>query len=359
MLIPRTQTREKPLPLENAPVRAVLERHRGEAYTVCIDESFYRFLDFRDLEGNFCYGAVGFPTAALPSITAALQPWMRRYQEVVSASAATFVEFKSAQLRRCEVGFRRQFLLKLRTILSAHGGFIASFYTSVRGLAVESLRVELMDDSEALPDNFQERLPPVLDNLRQCNRAMLIGALVHLPSSSMLSMLGSFQCPFTLLVDPRETTENLLVEADINDYLRKLTATVNKEHAGLFQGIDCQTTSYVHLGLQLADLIVGEARAWYREHHDLLQYGSSTRLITPTSEDHYEQLGELNGLWFKEGRLTPMPRAVIRRLHRASPHSGLGYFFPILAAGTLSYYTDNGEQRLIRISEAEFFDLCD
>ncbi len=145
----------------------------------------------------------------------------------------------------------------------------------------------------------------------------------------------------------RETTENLLVEADISDYLTRLTATVNKEHRGLFQGIDCRTPSDAHLGLQLADIVVGDARA------------SSTRFITPISEDRCEQLGELNGVWFKEGRLTPMPHLINRRLHRASPQSSLPYFFQILAAGTLSYYTDNGEQRLIRASEAEFFDLYD
>src|SRR3984885_16306038 len=90
-----------PTPLEVCPGRAMWEKHANSEYLIFVDESFYNFFGFADIEGNFCPAALGLPKQNYAALQSAMRPSVEAYKSRVGAlTGEPPRELKSTSLAR-------------------------------------------------------------------------------------------------------------------------------------------------------------------------------------------------------------------------------------------------------------------
>jgi len=117
-------------------------------FTVYIDESFFQFWGLRRPDDNFCYLALGVPTANLKRFETEHQVFLREFQGAVQAELATNApsEIKSVLFRRLPFAPRRKIALRLRAALLSLRCFFIAEYSEVQGFVLEAVRSELLSD---------------------------------------------------------------------------------------------------------------------------------------------------------------------------------------------------------------------
>jgi hypothetical protein len=113
------------------------------------------------------------------------------------------------------------------------------------------------------------------------------------------------------------------------------------------------------LGLQLADVIAGEVREFFRSNQEALTESATLRLITPDSDEPLQKFIEMHNITFKHGALSRMSRGLCRKLRRRNSANIISYYYPILSAGMLTCVTDTGQLRDLEISTRMISDLTD
>src|SRR5271156_6519373 len=88
--------RHSPMPLEICPGREIWEKFRNSEYLVFVDESFYKFFGFADIEGNFCHAALGVPQSRYSSLQTLMNPLVETFKdEIIRLQGQRPQEFKS------------------------------------------------------------------------------------------------------------------------------------------------------------------------------------------------------------------------------------------------------------------------
>lgn len=113
------------------------------------------------------------------------------------------------------------------------------------------------------------------------------------------------------------------------------------------------------LGLQLADVVAGYVREFFRRTPIALTEGSTARLITATSEEPLQKMELMDGVLFKIGSLQPMSARLKRSLTRRNMANLVSYFYPVLASGILTCNTSTGQERDLELSTGLIMDLLD
>src|SRR4029077_20460466 len=150
----RRRFRFRPMPLEICPGREVWERHRNSEYLVFVDESFFRFFGFDAADGNFCHAALGIPVNNYAQLQAVLMPLVQAYnQRVHRIIGRNPEELKFTILRNLPSSFKLRFTRELVRCLVELGGFVAGFYSSTRGVVMEHVRTNLLDEADEVPDD--------------------------------------------------------------------------------------------------------------------------------------------------------------------------------------------------------------
>jgi len=354
-----------PMPLEICPGREIWERHRNREYLVFVDESFYRFFGFNSLDGNFCHGALGLPRENYDQFKAALTPLLMEYKRRVRrASGQDPLEIKHSDLRTLPLAFRLKFARNLVTALVETGGFVAGFYSSTRGTIMERVRTNLLDNLEAVPSDhaalFDTAKGELLAQFQGIGQAELITRLLLTPFSAFSSLLRSFDCTFRVCYDPRQSDEDQHVRDALADFIGRLVRVPDLfgDDTG-YRGMGINTRSVDELGLQLADVIAGEVRGFFRSNPDALTENATLRLITPESDEPLERFIRINGITFKNGALSPMPTSLHRKLARRNSANIISYYYPVLSAGMLTCVTDTGQLRDLEIPTKFISDLLD
>lgn len=279
-----------------------------------IDESFYRFFGFDDPNGNFCHGAVGVPVKNYPAfqrqIAPLVQSYYRKFRFLFGHAPA---EIKSSDLRRMPRLFQARFTRELSRMLAQQGAFVSGFYTPTEGFIMEQVRVDLLGEADEVPaehldlyDAARERLLAAVGGAGQ---AGLITRLLTLPVAAIKFMLGSFDCNFRIQYDPRQGDEDREVREAVAQYMNLLLNMPDPlRQANNYQGMDINRRSEDELGLQLADVIAGHVREFFRNNPQPLNVGSTPRLITATSDEPLQKFETMDGMLFKAASLHPIPR---------------------------------------------------
>jgi hypothetical protein len=353
------------MPLEVCPGRLIWERHRNREYLVFVDESFYRFFGFCAIDGNFCHGALGIPRDNYDQLKAVLQPLLRDYtRRVHQAIGQQPAEIKYSVLRTLPLSFRLRFARELVRALVETGGFVSAFYSSTRGTIMERVRTSLLERVDAVPDEhaalFTAAKTELLVQFQGVGQAELITHLLLTPFSSFSSLLRSFDCTFRVCYDPRQSDEDRQVRDEIADYMGRLVRVPDLfgNDTG-YLGVEINTRSHDEIGLQLADVIAGEVREFFRSNPDALIESATLRLITPESDEPLQKFIEINNRTFKNGALSPMSNGLFRRLARRNSANIVSYYYPVLSAGMLTCVTDTGQLRDLEISTRLISDLLD
>lgn len=351
-------------PLATAPGRESWERFRGEKYVVFVDESFYRFFDFSHVDGNFVHGAVGLPESRYAAFKDRFAPLLEQYfAKCDQALRPKSIELKHTDFKRLPFPFRRKLLLTLNGMLDANGGFIAGFFTSNKGVVMEKIREDLLDTAKSVPENYGDLYDEKVKSLNAREvgpgRSAQIVDLLLLPISAVGNMLAAFDSRFRIVYDPRHPDEDQAVVKATDGYKQIFENMPSALCVIPFDGIEADATSESELGLQIADLVAGQVRDFFRSNAELLSYGSGLELVTSDSDEPLEEWKELEGRRFKRGRIVTIPPHIQKRYLNATEDCTLPYLRKVIASGCLTCITEFGQQRLIRLFQGNALDQCD
>lgn len=342
-----------PLPLELCPGLPTWEAQHSREYLVFVDESFFEFFGFANDEGDFCHGAVGVPKDKYDSLVSSMAPAIEAYH---SARAQTDVgkrrELKFKKFKGLSQEFRLAFHRELAKQLKSVGGFVAAFYTTTRGIGMERVRVNLMDDHDSVPADsaslYDEAKAELLAGFKGPGQSGLMQRLIFLPMTATSNLLSSFNCTFSVVYDPRGAVEDREVKEKISKYMENLRKSPEySAHFGALRGINIEISSHEEVGLQLADIIAGEVRSFFRKNRMTLKVKSSLRLVTMTSREPMECILRLGDSWVKMGALSRMPLSVARLVTVPNDDNPISLYYPILASGILACITETGQPRLL------------
>lgn len=353
------------MPLEVCPGRQVWEAHHDREYLVFVDESFYQFFGFVAPDGNFCHGALGIPRDGYPQLQAMLEPlvlaYKRRVRRAVGQEPA---EIKYSVLRTLPLPFRMRFARELVQALIDTGGFVAGFYSSTHGTIMERVRTNLLDNLDAVPNDhaalFDTARTELLAQFQGVGQAELITRLLLTPFSACSAFLRSFNCTFRVRYDPRQSDEDAQVRNALAGYMATLVNVPQLFGSDQrYLGMDINIHSEDDLGLQLADVVAGEVRDFFRSTPEALTENATLTLITPESDEPLQRFIQMNGLTFKNGALSPMSRGLHRKLARRNSANIISYYYPVLSAGMLTCVSDTGQLRDLEIPTRMISDLLD
>lgn len=346
-----------------APIRELVQPYAGQEYSVFVDESFYKFFEFGHRDGNFAHGAVGIPTSRYEDFKGRIAPAVTEFNAAFQrARAIQPRELKCVDLYKLPFNARRRLLLKLNAALSANGGFIAGFYTSNRGYIMEEIREDLICDEgvTAIPGDHAQLYANTVNRLNEAalgpGVSALISKLLFLPVVSIANFLSSFECAFRVIYDPRQAEEDVAVKASTEGIVG---AVMKAEKLGIrskFLGLEVERPSHEEFGLQIADLVAGEVRRFFRFNPDLLTSGSDLNIITFEYQDGETALLDEDG---KKGRSVPIPPSLLKKALKPGENCALPYLRNLLAAGMVTCITDFGVERDVMVFDGCFLDLCD
>jgi len=343
------------------------QRYRGEEWLVFIDESFRGFFELVPT-GYFAHAAVGVPEREYPALKAALEPI---FQEFARLTGQQPDEFKYADWRRLSYRDRRRLALHLRDSLVERGCFIAGFFTPVRAFVLERVRTELLGKARELPADIQPLYEEAVRKLKAKpkgpGQSSLLKTLMALPCMGSGYFLSSLDAGFRILCDPRERKEDQIVQATVSDIMA-LTRNLEKRfsdpqhgHHRLFRGIDSSKRSEEEVGLQLADLVVGEVRDFFQANPEVMSFGASKRLITQASEEPRNAVMRVDGHLAKTAALHRLHPGLHKRFFKPDPagRTVLPFFSSLQAAGILTCYSVEGQPRDLHIFEKLIWDQTD
>jgi hypothetical protein len=361
----RGRFRFAPMPLELCPGRLIWERFRNREYLVFFDESAFEFFGFQRPDGSFCHAAVGLPTENYAQLQASFAPTLDQYRrQVLGLTGTEPREIKFSTLRILPRHSRLRFTRELVRNLTELGGFVAGFYTTTRGTIMECVRNGLPEGVMAVPVDhareYDQARTDLLNRFQGVGQARIIESLLITPFSSIWSLLNSFDCTFRVQYDPRQAAEDQAVREALGNYMGRLLAI--PELFGphnIYRGMAIDRRSEDELGLQLADVVAGQVREFFRQNPAALTTSATLNLITPDSDEPLQQFQELAGRIFKRGVLSRMPGDLLRVLRDRNGTNPISYYFPILAAGILTCVSDTGQLRLLEIPTRTIFDLLD
>jgi hypothetical protein len=353
------------MPLLTCPGRQYWAPHLGTPYFVFFDESFRGFFEFEE-RGYFVHAAVGIPESQYDALKSAIAPVFEEYRRLTSAGQP---EIKHTEFKRLVYRDRRRLAMKIRDAFRAHGVFINVFYSPLRSFVLEHMRTRLfLDGQREIPADFKALYDEAAEHLRTeaegPGQSGLIQKLLLLPISSVANMLATFESPFTVIYDPREKKEDKAVIAAID---RVLAAFLNLKDKDVDMRWDLHTwvKGFVHdrrsedeVGLQMADLMAGETRAFFDANPDQMEFAASRKLITQGSYEPWVTVERAQGKLWKTGALNRIPAAVRKKwlVPDRSGRTVLPLFRELFGAGVATCFSSWGQPRHIAIFEGYVLD---
>lgn len=333
-------------------------RHAGKRYRVFVDESFFMFWDhgMSAQGGYFCHGAVAVPHNQYDTLAWNLRPVLDQYRRAADGAS----EIKSTQFARLPIDQRRNMAAEIAGELQRRGGFVAAFYTPVRAYVLEKVRTNLLFEKQtSVPiehgDLFRAAAKSILSSFMPPGKSVLITELLLKAVGCTATTLASLRCPYEFTYDPREPKEDRTVRAGVERYLslvseakgRGLDEAWNTDIGDLLIGVRHDRASHEEIGLQLADLVAGEAVRFFRSNPDLMEFQANRWIVTQASVESVSTLIPVEDLLLKNGTWYGMPEFLRAVFHKPDPQERTVFdlFTPVLASGGLTCYSSWGQPR--------------
>jgi hypothetical protein len=351
-------------PIDSSPATRIIRNYKNQKYLVFVDESFRSFFGFNNPNGYFCYAAVGIPESQYEFLKRALTKIFAEYEKlVVGDSGISLKEFKYEEFCRIPLEERITLAKKLSRLMKNHGAFVVGFFTRTQGVIMERVRVNSLDQFSQVPEDHSDMYSIAAGELQRqmqgVAQSKTIATILRIPLTAMAHFLEYFGCAFQMLCDPREAKEDKAVQNAIDWFVTNLFAKAAPQEAKLYLGMNNTRPSHEEIGLQLADLMTGEIRAFFEENPSFLTSQSTPQLITSSSREAAEWWESPLNIFQKLGALTEIPQQLRVSLREVQVASCLPLYRHLLAAGLLSCYTDLGNPRHIEVFEGNFFDQTD
>ena len=349
---------DTPAPLDSCPGRDRWEGFRGEPYFVFVDESFNRFFELDSRFGYFCHAALGIPQSRYEAVRRLIQPVFNDYQQLTSLRAT---EFKHADFKRIAFTHRLGLATRLAATLRDNGAIVGAFYTPTASYILEKARWILVGEADALPDDMAALFAQASAQLREGDpgpgKAHLISNLLHLPLVALLNLFESFDCSYEAYYDPRERREDHAVADSVQGFINAHSS--KQRH--LLVGIRVDRSSEQEVGLQLADLMVGEVRLFFDDYPALMSHGATRNLITPWSDEPIQTVVPSEYGPLKTGVISTLPEELLQAFGRCSPERSSLFpcFADMLASGILTCYSSTGTPRDIFPFLGQVWDQAD
>lgn len=350
--------------MNSSPMIDRWNRQRGAEYTVFVDESFHHFFGLPSHEGNFCYGAVGLPSVAASELERATAPLVRDYKREVKRIVGNDAsEIKFTLARRLPKEFRDEFYSVICQLIEERDGFLGGFFTSVGGLVNEKIREDTLTGargaaSVSVAARYERQVALLRQKPQGPGQTTLLAEVLALPVMAVSAFVEALGCTFSLQYDPRQEDEDGAVQDLAADFSR-IMDSLNQRPIPSLLSIDASIGSHESTGLQLADLLAGVVRSLFVDHPQLLEYGSSNDLITPSSTDEQPEFLVLGRTLAKVGRFVCLPEEIGRVLVTPSDTCAFPLFRRLFMAGLVSGVTPHGIERDIHLFENRAFDLLD
>jgi hypothetical protein len=334
-------------------------------YIVYVDESFDRFMNFPELEGNFCYSALMVPTGKINELTCfwhALESRIRvRYLQIAGRSIDS--EVKSKHVRRLSLDERFDIFKRISYCLTKNHMFIGGFFTSVHGLLCYELRsYQAFDGCATMLDYNREKLEQMkskLDSAKQVTigEGHLLSGLFQTITTVPFHWLGSMGAQCSICYDSRDKNEDPIT-FEITEKMLPKMHRVHPKYKDVYQGVIAEDSATVP-GLMLVDLICSEMRRFFVRLPLLLTDQCGLRLITPTSMEGRMIPDNIGGRFLKWGSSKSMSSSTVDALVAAEQADPFTTLLPNLAAQKLSCYAHFGEARVIDFATTCFNDMVD
>ena len=354
-----------PMPLLTCPGRHYWAPHVGTPYLVFVDESFRGFFEFKE-RGYFAHAAVGIPESQYDAMKSAVAPVFEEYRRLTSAGQR---EIKHTEFKRLAYRDRRRLAMKIRDAFKAHGVFINVFYSPLRSFVLEHVRTRLFDDGKReIPADFKALYDEAAEHLKTeregPGQSGLIKKLLLLPIGAVANMLATFESSFTVIYDPREKKEDKAVIAEIDGVLAALMNLKDKD-VEMRWDLHTFVKGFVHdrrsedeVGLQMADLMAGETRAFFDASPEQMEFAASRKLITQGSYEPWVTVERARGKLCKTGALNRIPAAVRKKwlVQDRDGRTVLPLFRELFGAGVATCYSSWGQPRHIAIFDGYVLD---
>ena len=228
------------------------------------------------------------PSRLYQALKAAITPIFGEYRRLTSQGQR---EFKHSEFKRLAHRDRRRLAMKIRDAFRANGVFINVFYTPLRSFVMEHMRTRLFFGKQReIPADFEHLYEEAAQRLKEeaqgPGQSGLIKKLLLLPIGGVANMLATFESSFAVIYDPREKKEDRAVITAIDSVLAAFTNLKDKD-VDLRWDLHLFVKGFVHdrlseneIGLQMADLMAGETRAFFDANPELMEFAASRKLIT-------------------------------------------------------------------------------
>jgi len=349
-----------PYPLRTCPGLENWLRRSGEEYRVFVDETFHQFFEL-DPRGYFCHGAVGIPERDYKAVRQAMAPIFQRYRELL---VPELTEFKHREFKRIPFESRWPLAQQIHNVLHEHSCFVSGFYTPARSFLLERIRIDLLNTTDTVPVDVKHLIAEMAERTRAewtgPGMSTILNDLFHKAIAGWLNFADGIKIRLRVVIDPREPKE----DKAIKEALLKAAETVAvmvPPTLGRLLDVDVSRTSDEEVGLQLADLIAGEVRVFLEANSELLEFGSSPKLITAKSDEAIQAWEDFRGVPFKQGSITRMPNALRRRFFSRDPkgRSVLPCFADLFASGMVTCFGSWGTPRHIMFYDGLLYDQLD
>jgi hypothetical protein len=353
-----------PEPLWRCPGLKYWQPYFKSPYLVFVDESFRGFFEF-DTRGYFAHSAVGVPEPRYELLRTELGLLLDEYRRLTSVGAT---EFKHTDFKRIAYVDRRRLTL-IQKAFRANGVFISVFYTPLRSFVLERVRTNLFRAGRReVPTDFQglydEAKAELQNQAHGPGQAGLIGKLLLLPVAAVANLLATLKCPFQLVYDPRDPKEDKMVLAKVEGLIAAMKHLKGKgtklrwDLSLYMKRVIYDRRSEDELGLQMADLMAGEARAFFDANAELMDFRASPTLVTQGSFEPLVVGEEVQGTLHKTGALYKIP-AVLRKRCFTSDRDGktiLPLLRELFGAGVVTCYSSWGQPRHVLAFDGYVFD---
>lgn len=334
------------------------------AYTVFVDESFYKWFGLPSTESNFCYAALSVPTArlkALDRFEASLRNFVWGRLPSAEKSRIDFEEIKYTHLKLLSPGVIDEIGRRMATFLQEYDGTIFGFFIPASGYLAYMLRSDFIDDLDGLKQlpekerhaRLEARRQELLQKARDAEHNIGLLSEIYPPFFNMLLQHhGRFlHKTYRIVYDSRNPEEDKLlhqVAEDLGEKVDRLTPDTYRHYLGHETSASAKSP-----GLRLVDWFAGDIRAFFRLSAPVLSAGSSFDILSPYYNP--EMILVEHGPYYKK-QLPPAAMSCFETMGRGLMMPSIKPFF---ASGLISYYAEKGEARHVSIPHSLAFDMAD
>lgn len=330
-----------------------------ERLVIYLDESYSEQFPRKE-GGSFAYGAVILPESQIPAIEGAVAQILKEVYRSTPPKELKYNKIDKSPRLLKQVGERVVRLLRETPGLNIVGlfvprsGFFGERRRSIQAVADYARKSPLAEDLAAVDSAaaIEAAVRSAANDIAQA----LVGCLA--------SHIGGRNASARLIFDPRSKELDEPLIAALKTFLPKVPIdslcirhgdaivtnwpTQGYESLGNRVAVELKQSSHDCRGLQLADFLAGDIRAFFGEAHELLDVAQYSHPLT----NRRVLFPEI----FRAGKITVQCRA---KLEQQSGKSFLPLYREQLVNGLISYYTRNGQMRNLNTLTGDIFDLMD